>query len=82
MLNFSGLTRYLKKSKTSDRYKELKTNFWPDADKLFDIFCYDNIQRKPYEIIYGLRITFNNHAFFQDQKAEPKATCLAEISKL
>ena len=53
-----------------------------DADKLFDIFCYDKKQRKPYEIIYGLRITFNDHAFFGDQKAEPKATCLAEMSKL
>ena len=53
-----------------------------DADKLLDIFCYDNKQRKPYEIIYGLRITFNDHAFIEDQKAEPKATCLAEISEL
>ena len=82
MLNFSGLTRYLKKSKTSDQYKELETNFLHDADKFFDIFCYDDEQRKPYQIIYGLRITFNDHAFFEDQKAEPKATCLAEISEL
>ena len=48
----------------------------------FDIFCYDKKQRKPYEIIYGLRITFNDHAFFGDQKAEPKAACLSEISEL
>ena len=33
MQNFSDLTRYLKKSKTSDRYKELKTNFLQDAEK-------------------------------------------------
>ena len=39
-------------------------------------------QRKPYKIVYGLRITFNDHAFFGDQKAEPLATCLAEISEL
>ena len=81
-LNFCGLTRYPKKSKTADQYKELETHFLHDADKLFDIFCYDNKQRKPYEIIYGLRITFNDHAFFEDQKAAPKATCLAEISEL
>ena len=31
---------------------------------------------------YGLRITFNDHAFFEDQKAEPKATSLAETSEL
>ena len=82
MLNFSGLTRYRKKSKTSDQYKKLETNFLHDADKLFDIFCYDNKQRNPYEIIYGLRIAFNDHAFFEDQKSEPKATCLAEILEL
>ena len=83
MLNFSGLTRYPKKPKTSDRYKELETNFLQDADKVFDIFCYDkNKQRKPFEIIYGLKMTFNDHAFFEDQKAEPKATSLAEISEL
>ena len=82
MLNFSGLTRYPKKSKTSHQYKELETNFLHDADKLFDIFCYDNKQRKPYGGKYGLRITFNDHAFSEDQKAEPKATSLAEISEL
>ena len=31
---------------------------------------------------YGLRITFNDRAFFEDQKAEPKATSLAKISEL
>ena len=31
---------------------------------------------------YGLRITFNDHAFFEDQKAEPKATSLPEASEL
>ena len=67
MLNFSGLTRYPKKSKTSDRYKELETNFLQDADKVFDIFCYDkNKQRKPFEIIYGLKMTFNDYAFFKN----------------
>ena len=30
-----------------------------------------NKQRKPYEILYGLRIAFNDHAFSGDQKAEP-----------
>ena len=64
MLNFNGLIRYPKKPKTPDRYKEHKTNFMHDADKLSDIFCYENKQKKPYEIIYGLRITFNDHAFF------------------
>ena len=27
-------------------------------------------------------MTFNDHAFLEDQKAEFKATCLAEISEL
>ena len=45
MLNFSGLTRYSKKSKTLDRYKELETNLLQHADKVFDIFCYDNRQK-------------------------------------
>ena len=45
-----------------------------DADKVFDNFCCDkNKQRKPFEIIYGLKMTFNDHAFFKDQKAESKA---------
>ena len=64
MLNFSGVTRYLKKSKTSDRYKELETNFLQNADKLFDFFCYDSKQRKQCEIQYGLRMAFIDHAFF------------------
>ena len=82
MLNFSGLTRYLKKPKTSHRYKELETNFLQAADELFDIFCYDNKQRKQFEIPCGLRMTSNDHDFFEDQKAERKGNCLAEISEL
>ena len=74
MLNFSGLTRYLKKilkHQIDTRSLKKYGNFLHDADKLFDIFCYDNKQRKPYKIVYGLRITCNDHAFFGDQKAEP-----------
>ena len=48
MQTFSGLTRYPKKSKHHINKKRLETNFLHDADKLFDIFCYDNKQRKPY----------------------------------
>ena len=42
----------------------------------------EGLMKLPYEIIYGLRITFNDHAFFGVQKAESKATCLAELPKL
>ena len=52
-----------------------------DADKLFHIFCYVNKQRKQCEIQYGMRMTFNDHALFEDQKAERKGKCLAEISE-
>ena len=48
----------------------------------FLIFFANKKKRKPYEIIYGLRMTFNDHAFFGNQKAEPKAISLAEISEL
>ena len=63
MLNLNGLTRYPKKSKTSNRYKELETNFLQYADKLLDI-CGNDKQRKQCENQYGLRMTFNDHAFF------------------
>ena len=53
-----------------------------DTDKLFNMFCYDNKQRKQCEIQCGLRMTFNNHPFFEDQKAEHKGKCLAEIPEL
>ena len=53
MLNLSGLTRNSKKPWTSDQYKELETNFLQDTDKVFDIFCYDNKQRKQFEIQCG-----------------------------
>ena len=66
MLNLSGLLRHPKKSNTSDRYKELGPNFLQDTDKLFDIFCYDNKQRKQCKIQCDLRITFNDHPFFED----------------
>ena len=39
MLDINDLTRYPKKSNTSDRYKKFETNFLQDADKLFDIFA-------------------------------------------
>ena len=38
--------------------------------------------KESHKKLYRLRITFNDHAFFGDQKAEPMATCLAEISEL
>ena len=82
MLNFSGLTRYPKKSKTLDQYKEPETNFLHDCDKVFDIFCCDNKQRKPYEIIYGLRITFNDHAFLKIKKQSPRLHALKNFSTL
>ena len=64
--NFSGLTRYPKTCKASDQYKELETNLLQSAHKLFDIFCYDEEQRKQIEIQYGLRMTSDDHAFFED----------------
>ena len=64
MLNFNGLSRYPKKSETSDWCKKLKTNFLQDADKLFGILCCDNKQRKQCEIQYGFGMTFNDPAFF------------------
>ena len=82
MLNLSGLTRYPKKSKTSDRYKELETNFLQATDKLFDIFCDDSKQRKQCEIQCSLGMTFNEHALFEDQKAEHWGKRLAEVSEL
>jgi len=50
VLNFSVLTRYPKKAKSSDRYKEREANFMQDVDKLFDIFCYDKKQRRQCKI--------------------------------
>ena len=78
MLNFSGLTRYPKKSNTSDQYKDLETNFLHDSDKVFDIFCYGNQQRKPYEIIYGLRITFID--LLKIKKQSPRLHALKNFS--
>ena len=53
-----------------------------DADKLFDIFCYDDKQRKQYEIKYGLRMMLDDHDFFEDQKAECKGKCLDVVLPL
>ena len=53
MLNLSGLTKNSKKPLRSDRCKEPETNFLQDTDKVFDIFCYDNKQRKQFEIQCG-----------------------------
>ena len=39
-----------------------------DADKLFDVFCYDDKQRKQCEIQYGLKMTSEDHAFFKLKK--------------
>ena len=71
MLNLNGFTRYLKKSKISNRYKELETKFLQDADKLFDIFAM-MINKEKCEIQYGLRMTFNDHAFFRRSKSRMK----------
>ena len=69
MLNVSGFTTHPKKFKTSDHYKELETNFMQDTDKLFDIFCYDDKQRKECKIQYGLKMTSDDHVFFLRSKS-------------
>ena len=39
-------------------------------------------KKKQSEIQCGLKMTFNDHPFFEEQKAEHKGKCLAEILAL
>ena len=73
MLNFSGLTKYLEKNlKHQINSRSLKLISCTMLINFLIFFAMIiNKQRKPYKILYGLRITFNDHAFFGDQKAEP-----------
>ena len=78
MLNFSGFTRYPKKSKTSNRCKELETNFLQDADKVLDIFYNDDKQRKQCKIQYCLRMTSDDHAFVKIKKQNARVNVLQQ----
>ena len=67
--NFSGLTRYPKKSKTSDRYKELESNFLQDANKVCDIFCYDDKQSNmKFRMAWEWHLVNGDHVFLKIKK--------------
>ena len=80
MLNLNGLTRYLKKSKTWNWYKELETCKMLINFLVFFAMMLNNESSVKFNMSWEWHLMIMH--FFKDQKAEQKGKCLAEISRL
>ena len=78
---FSMLDRWSKKRRNYT-FLQKEAAFLQDIDKLFDVFCYDEKQRKSLEREYKLRMTSDDYAFYEDQKGDRKARCLDKVIPL
>ena len=77
MANFSKITRYPRKN--SEPYKKLESLFLEDVEKLFDVYCSDEQQRRQMEMRHCLRMATEDYAFYEDQKTERKCRCLDDV---
>ena len=75
------LDRWSKKRRNYT-FLQKEAAFLQDIDKLFDVFCYDEKQRKSLEREYKLRMTSDDYAFYEDQKGDRKARCLDKVIPL
>ena len=72
---FSKLDRYPKKKRGAS-FLEKEAEFLSDIDKLFDVFCNDNEQRRRLEKDHKLRMTDEDFVFYEDQKSRRIGKCL------
>ena len=72
---FSKLDRYPKKKRGAS-FLEKEAEFLSDIDKLFDVFCNDNEQRRRLEKDHKLRMTDKDFVFYEDQKSRRIGKCL------
>ena len=72
---FSKLDRYHKKKRGAS-FLEKKAEFLSDIDKLFDVFCNDNEQRRRLEKDHKLRMTDEDFVFYEDQKSRRIGKCI------
>ena len=75
MVAFSKLDRYPKKKRGAS-FLEKEAEFLSDIDKLFDVFCNDNEQRRCLEKDHKLRLTDEDFVFYEDQKSRRIGKCL------
>ena len=61
---------------TSAAFNYNMTEFLRDIDKLFDIFCNDQKQRRKLEEINKLKMNKDDFAFYEDQIGPRKRNCL------
>ena len=64
------------KTKRKGKFELDVKQFIEKSEKLFDIFCYDDILRKNQEHIYKLRMTKEDYQFLEDQKTYRIGRCL------
>ena len=72
---FSKLDRYPKKKRGAS-FLEKEAEFLSEIDKLFDVFCNDNEQRRRLEKDHKLRMTDEDFVFYEDQKSRRIGKCL------
>ena len=72
---FSKLDRYPKKKRGAS-FLEKEAEFLSDIDKLFDVFCNDNEERRRLEKDHKLRMTDEDFVFYEDQKSWRIGKCL------
>ena len=75
MVAFSKLDRYPKKKRGAS-FLEKEVEFLSDIDKLFNVFCNDNEQRRRLEKDHKLRMTDEDFVFYEDQKSRHIGKCL------
>ena len=79
--SFTRLDRWSKK-KRGESFLSEESEFLSKVDKLFDVICIDEDQRRCLEKKHGLRMTDDDYSFYNDQKGQRIGKCLDSVVPL
>ena len=79
---FNRLFTYSKCKRELSKFKSDINSFMELAERLFDIFCSDENQRRAQELQYHLRMTDTDYRFYQDQSTTRVGRCLGFEERL
>ena len=80
-VKFSALDRWSKK-KRGETFLQEEKEFMSTIDELFDVFCYDDKQRRILEKEHGLKMTDEDFAFCKDQTSRQVGNCVDAVVPL
>ena len=75
---FSALDRWSKK-KRGEAFLQKEKEFMSTIDKIFDVFCADDKQRRILEKQHGLKMTDDDYAFYKDQTSKRVGKCVDAV---